>query len=67
MSNMSYCRFGNTLEDLKDCRDAMIGMDHYYQCRNDLSEEEFQNMEDLIKVCRNIVRMVDDENYVFLE
>jgi len=26
MSNMSYCRFHNTLSDLQDCRDAMDSM-----------------------------------------
>ena len=23
MSNMSYCRFNNTVNDLEDCRDAL--------------------------------------------
>lgn len=67
MSNMSYCRFGNTLEDLKDCRDTMMGMDHYYQRRSDLSDEEFENMECLIDVCRDIVKIADNENHVFIE
>lgn len=24
MSNMSYCRYRNTLQDLRDCRDALM-------------------------------------------
>lgn len=31
MSNMSYCRFENTLGDLQDCRDALDTMqDHHH-------------------------------------
>lgn len=67
MSNMSYCRFGNTLEDLRDCYETMIGEDEYYQCRNDISDEEFDNMEILIDVCRDIVKMADNESHVFVE
>lgn len=66
MSNMSYCRFGNTLADLIDCRDTMSGEDEYYQCRDDLSEEEFNNMGQLIVVCRSIVRMADNGSHVFV-
>ena len=49
MSNMSYCRFRNTLEDMRDCADAM--------------DEPIDNDEEtaaryrLIKLC---VRIADD-------
>jgi hypothetical protein len=55
MGNMGYCRFQNTLNDLKDCRDAMSG--------GDLSEmsnmEEFAFTE-LILLCREIAEQFED-------
>jgi len=45
MSNMSYCRFQNTLEDLKDCQAHMD---------DDLSLEEDSARDNLIKFCKKI-------------
>lgn len=53
MSNMSYCRYRNTVEDLQDCSDAMFketgvelgGMD----------QEEFDARNQIIRVCQEIV------------
>lgn len=47
MPNMSYCRFHNTLADLRDCYDAMSEAD-------DLSQEEAKARERLIKLCVQI-------------
>lgn len=49
---MSYCRFRNTLSDLRDCRD-------FIEC-GDLSPEEHAARRWLIKLCRDIVRDADD-------
>lgn len=46
MSNMSYCRFRNTLQDLRDCYDSMDD--------EPLSEEEKLARRALILMCRNI-------------
>jgi len=46
MANMSYCRFENTLRDLKDCYNNM-GSD-------DLSESEFYARKQLIELCMTI-------------
>ena len=46
MANMGYCRFQNTLSDLRDCEE------HLYD--NDLSEEEEQAKERLVELCKNI-------------
>jgi hypothetical protein len=54
MSNMSYCRFGNTLEDLIDCRDTMRG------------DDEYSNMEQLVEICRNIIDINDNSDNVFI-
>ena len=45
MSNMSYCRFINTLHDLQDCYDNMD---------SELSEEEEENRKLLVKLCQDI-------------
>jgi len=42
MANMSYCRFSNTLSDLKDCYEAMD---------DELSDEERKARLKLIKLC----------------
>lgn len=49
--NMSYCRFSNTLDDLRDCYDAMGNDDEMA----DLSEEEAKAKEKIIKLCQRIV------------
>jgi hypothetical protein len=66
MPNMSYCRFQNTCSDLKDCKETMEGYDDHYQCRDDLSSDEYDAMERLIDLCRDIVDMADDERHVFV-
>lgn len=52
MSNMGYCRFRNTLGDLVDCRD--------YMDDEDLSVEETDARDRLIKVCKDIVEMFEE-------
>jgi len=47
MGNMSYCRFRNTVKDLRDCYESM-GNDE------ELSEEETEAKEELIKLCVDI-------------
>ena len=46
MANMSYCRFQNTLIDLRDCYENMDD--------EDVSSEEARAREDLIKMCTDI-------------
>lgn len=55
MSNMSYCRFRNTNDDLRDCEDALT----------DISISDYQEMDDdeqvavinLLKRCQRITEM----------
>jgi len=56
MSNMSYCRFENTLNDLQDCYDAMCDDDEM----KDLSKREDEKRLQLVELCRNIVEHFDD-------
>ena len=52
MSNMSYCRFENTVKDLQDCADHIC---------DDLSEDEEKARQRLVRLCRNIIEEVDPE------
>lgn len=54
MSNMSYCRFQNTLQDLRDC------FEHLQD--DDLSYEERQAREKLIEYCFLIVEETENED-----
>ncbi len=47
MSNMSYCRFQNTLPDLRDCYENWDD--------DDISQEEQRARDWLLKVCQDIV------------
>lgn len=48
MSNMSYCRFRNTVADLRDC------MEHLEDNTNDLAEGEAKARLRLINACVEI-------------
>lgn len=52
MGNMSYCRFQNTLSDLKDCVEAMYDIDGNFQ---ELSKEEARAAKALIVLCDDLV------------
>lgn len=56
MANMSYCRFQNTLPDLRDCFDNLDD--------SDLSPEEATARKGLVKLCQ---RIVDDAEWLDLE
>lgn len=49
MSNMSYCRFENTLLDLQDCADALDS-----EGTAKLSDSEKRAANALIKLCKRI-------------
>lgn len=57
MSNMSYCRFQNTLADLRDCYEAWDS--------GELSLDEEKARARLLKLCKDIAgdfgNMVEDE------
>jgi hypothetical protein len=56
MSNMSYCRFQNTLRDLQDCR-------HHFNIPNDcLSDEEAAARKALLELCIEILADRDGED-----
>ena len=54
MSNMSYCRFNNTVNDLEDCRDALDSGEIS-------SQEEKKKAKRLIEICKEIADNYDDD------
>lgn len=53
MANMSYCRFQNTLPDLKDCIRAIENLED--GPAEGLSDEEAEAAEDLFAACKEYV------------
>ncbi len=58
MANMGYCRFRNTLNDLRDCEDNFYNIN---------SIEELAAAKRLLKLCQQIVNAVDEEDLVLEE
>ena len=58
MSNMSYCRFENTSDDLQDCLNAI-----YNGETDDLNEYEQRGLKNILNIARTIVKMEDDIEY----
>ena len=54
---MSYCRFENTYNDLRDCQDALGN-----KSLDELSESERKYAKRLIKMCREIADDFDEED-----
>ena len=55
MPNMSYCRFENTLPDLRDCRDAMGDN------TGNMSAEEQRARKRIIEICFEIAKEYSHE------
>ena len=63
MANMSYCRFKNTLADLKDCEDNMNFdnvLDDDFEAQ-DMGNDERVARKELIRMCVDIARNYGDE------
>jgi hypothetical protein len=56
MGNMSYCRFENTANDLKDCVWALNDEDIR---QGDLGSYEIRGLKDLLDYAKDIVHMED--------
>lgn len=54
MANMSYCRFQNTLRDLRDC------YENWPNDEKDLSEGERKAKNRLLKLCKEISEDIID-------
>ena len=52
MSNMSYCRFQNTLQDLRDC---------YENIEEEVSQDEHQARLKMLSLCFDILAEADPD------
>ena len=59
MGNMSYCRFENTLRDLRDCYKDLSETDFY-----ELSETEQESRNKLVALCKNISEQFEEEEMI---
>ena len=57
MGNMSYCRFQNTLKDLRDCKDALEEMTNEGKT---LSSSELDAAQELVDLCQEIVNLIGE-------
>jgi hypothetical protein len=62
MSNMSYCRFENTLDDLRDCRRALLE-EGIIDLEKNASHREEPCVMELIELCQKITREFDNDEY----
>jgi hypothetical protein len=58
MANMSYCRFQNTLNDLRDCENSFDDIN---------SIEELVAAKRLLQTCQRIVDSIDMEDLIMQE
>ena len=58
MSNMSYCRFKNTLGDLRDCLDSLMDGSAF---NKDMMDDERKARDNLISLCRDVYLEFSDE------
>lgn len=52
MSNMSYCRFQNTLSDLSDCHHSLI---NEHKTINDLSKDEARAFREMYELMEDFI------------
>ena len=62
MANMSYCRFENTADDVKDCVEAI-----QHGKAKDLNEYETQGIQSLVQLARQIVELADNDEIPALD
>ena len=61
MSNMSYCRFSNTLSDLRDCRWALEALFSGAEDARGLPREELQAAKELCEECVELASVLAEE------
>lgn len=64
MANMSYCRFENTSNDLRDCIDAMqeafddnISLEQF---KEDIGKYERYAFQQMLEYCENFIKIHSD-------
>lgn len=62
MANMSYCRFHNTLNDLRDCKEALDNLEENDDLPQKGSEEHWA-MTRLLHLCKEIASSHNPHDY----
>ena len=63
MSNMSYCRFRNTEQDLQDCYDAVSDLMNDGDQRKELclySRDEYRALQRMVEIARDFITEAED-------
>ena len=60
MSNMSYCRYQNTSQDLQDCIDNLDSPEYEDEKLENLSRSERSAAEDMREQCETYIRLYDE-------
>lgn len=64
MSNMSYCRFQNTLNDLRDCVSALeelaLDLEEGTDNNNELSTDEASAAREMERLCNKYVALMEE-------
>lgn len=60
MANMSYCRFENTLNDLRDCYEDMA----YGKDFSELSKSEQKARNRMVELCKIIADEFEEEEII---
>lgn len=63
MSNMSYCRFENTVSDMRDCLDAMLDENFDFSELNETEKVAIEEMECMIDEFKeNLILTLEGED-----
>ena len=54
MANMSYCRFRNTAQDLRDCLDALDPYENEYEINKEETQAGIRMFENFLGYCQDI-------------
>ena len=60
MANMTYCQFENTLQDLRQCRNALREARSLEELLEDASEREAEAMKDMPQVLAEMLQYYDN-------
>lgn len=61
MSNMSYCRFENTAQDLQDCIDSLDNFNgDKEEGYENLSRSEKSSADEMREMCETYIRIYDE-------
>lgn len=66
MSNMKYCKFENTVEDVADCIEAFenANWDIDYMMLNASTKDEARSIKQFVRLCKHIAEVFDEDRAI---